>query len=574
MKQLGGVSVAFFMLLAQAAFAAGPEIMPVKDIKPGMKGYGLTVFQGTKPEKFEIEVVGVLWNNEPHQDLIVVRSSHPTLSHTGICGGMSGSPIYIEGKLIGAASRFFKLFPKDLLTGVTPIERMIADGTRPANPQANSKDLDSIPPKKPGTGSSYEQIPLPFTVSGVGPKTEGWLNEQLSPFGVQVMRGGSGSLARNGVDDSPGDLQPGDAFGVQLMRGDIEFDSGGTVSYRDGNLILGFGHPFFSAGDIEMPMTTAQVYTVMSSLQRSDKMQIALKEVGAITIDRQSCVAGEMGRKVKMIPFVIRTHNALTGAKEEFNCEMIWHKFLSPLLFNFAMNNAVESAESSMLANSVDLQMKVWIDGRKEPVVFKETFANSSGPSNFGMSLPVLALAGNPFSAVRFSRIEADLEVTHERRTAEIEAAWLDVNEVKPGETVKATVMLRPYNREAERFVVSITVPKNLPDETYDLDIAAGGQVEPDAASPKNVEDLVRLLEAKYKASDLVTVLELGTIGTRQEGKSLRQLPFSVFGTLFSSTSAGITIAPDTLRLVTPTPYVLSGRKSLKIKVSTTKGGE
>ena len=559
-------------LIAVLALAGGQEILSVKDIKPGMKGYGLTVFEGTVPEKFEFEVVGILHNDfGPKQDTIVVRSSHPVLSHTGICGGMSGSPMYIEGRLIGAASHFFKLFPKDLLTGVTPIERMIADGKRPANPAAEATEGSGVPGPKKTNGASHEPIPLPFFVSGVGPRTEALVRQFFEPYGIEVLRGGSGGMDAEDPN-APSDLQPGDAFGVQLMRGDIEIASGGTVTYREGSFLLGFGHNFFGGGDILMPMTTARVFTVMSSLQRSDKMQVALREVGALTIDRQSCVAGEMGRKAPMIPLVVRTRNASTGQAEEFRCEMMRHKILSPALFNFALSNAIESAESTILPTTVDLSTKVWLEGRKEPIALKETYAIEVGPTNYYMPFPVVMLANNPFAAVKLERIEADAEVTHEKRTADIEAAWLDVNEVKPGGEVNLTVVVRPYNREPERFVVPLRVPANLPDEVYDLEVGGGSQTEPDAAAPKNVEDLVRLLQAKYRASDLVTVMELGTIGTRQEGKALRQLPFSVFGTLFASASAGITVVPDTLRIVTPTKFVLNGKKALKIKV-TTKGG-
>lgn len=576
MKQRWALLVLTAALIAPPFAFAGTEIMPVKDIRPGMKGYGLTVFQGTKPEKFEFEVIGILPNYKPHYDVILVRNSHPTLAHTGNFHGMSGSPMYIDGKLIGAFALGFQTFPKDLIGGVTSIEAMIADGSRAANPTVNEPPLPLESPAKGKSSDlpSLRPLKLACSVSGFNPRSLALINDCFGKeLGNVEFRAGGASSASYEAKVSNADLQPGDAFEVQFMRGDMTIEGGGTVTQREGNRILGFGHYLFMWGDIEIPIVTSRVLAIPASLEDTSRMSIGVQEIGVLTTDRRSCVAGELGRKAPMTPISIRTRNTLTGATEEIKCEIIRHKRVAPALINIALSNVLENFETSALPATTRLSLKIWIDGRKEPISLEDVFAGNSGPYDFMMAFPVNALASNPFSTVKFSKVEADLEITHERRTADIEAVWLDLNEVRAGEKVSVTVVLRPFGRETERISYPVTIPSNLPGETYDLEIGAGNQIEPDASSPKNVEDIIRLLEARYRSTDLVTVMELGTIGTRQEGKALRKLPFSVFGTLLASSAAGVTVAPDTMRVVTPTKYVLNGRKSLKIKV-TDKGGD
>jgi len=557
------------LLFFAAPVFAGDEILPVSEIRAGMKGYGLTVFEGTRIERFDVEVVGVLRNFEPHMDLIVVRCDHPLLEHTGICGGMSGSPVYLEGKLVGAASRFFKLFPKDLLAGVTPIERMLEDAHRPLRPEAAAAPPPPNAPKKAGAAIGFERIPAPLFVSGLGPRAQRALAEGLEGLGldVQLVAGGVGGGAAGDWDTPDLDLGPGSAFGVQLVRGDLDISSGGTVTWREGDRILGFGHPFFGAGAFGCPVTTANVFTVMSSQQRSDKMQVTGREMGALEIDRISCVAGRLGKKVEMLPVTLRTRNLSTDARETFRFESIRHPLFTPLFLNVSLLGALESAESTMESSTARVRVSMRMRGREEPVVLEDTVSEPAGIGTGRPGTALLRLWNNPFGELGCESVEADVEVLHERKTAEIQAVWVDQAEAAAGEEVTLVVLLRPYAGDAVRREVRFQLPANLPPETYSIEVSGGRETAPDAAEPESVEGLLSYLQAQYRGSDLVTVVELGTIGTRQEGKVLRKLPLSVFGTLLSAESAGVTIAPDTLRVVTPTEYVLSGKKSVNLKI-------
>jgi hypothetical protein len=363
------------------------------------------------------------------------------------------------------------------------------------------------------------------------------------------------------------DLKPGSAFGVQLVRGDLEIASGGTVTWKDGDQLVGFGHPFFGAGRFECPVTTANVYTVMSSFQRSDKMQVAGRDLGSLEIDRLSCVAGRLGKKAEMLPVTVRTKNLSTGASETFRFESIRHPFFTPLFLNVALVGALESAESTMESNTARVRVALRIEGKADPVVLEDAVHEAGGIDTGRPGTALLRLWDNPFGELRIESVEADVDVLHERRTAEIQAVWVDQAEAAAGEEVTLVVLLHPYDGETVRREVRFRLPANLPPETYSIEVSGGRETAADAAEPETVEGLLDWLEAQYRGSDLVTVVELGTIGTRQEGKALRKLPLSVFGTLLSAESAGVTIAPDTLRVVTPTEYVLSGKKSVNLKV-------
>jgi len=299
--------------------------MKLADVKPGMKGYALTVFHGTKPEPFDIKVVAILKQFLPKQDVILIRAEDPRVEHSGIVSGMSGSPVYIDGKLVGAIA-YAWAFAKEPLGGVTPIENMLAERSRPRrrspdHPEIAQADLPAEPgearglPTLAGGGTGTEprlvRASVPLSLSGFTARTFAELTDELRPVGlVPVQAGGGGGRGTSAAASGPGRVEPGSAIGVELVRGDMNMVGTGTVTWTDGQTILAFGHPMFGIGEVYLPMVDAEIHTFMPSMAQSFKMSSPLHEVGVLMQDRSSCIVGSMEAHTSMMPVEVR----VTGA--------------------------------------------------------------------------------------------------------------------------------------------------------------------------------------------------------------------------------------------------------------------
>ncbi|HET6204773.1 MAG TPA: hypothetical protein VFI25_18420 [Planctomycetota bacterium] len=562
----------------------GDKPFPLAKVKPGMRGYMRTVLRGSTIEQFDLEVIDVLPRFLPREDVVLVRVlgkssvSGQEIEHIGILHGMSGSPVYLqdpedgEWKCLGALAFGFSGFPKDPITGITPLETMLRERDRPLSPDplAGGSKEPTPPSGKPGGGAGLRPLATPVFLSGFSRRAAEFLAKDLEPCGLSVVQGGAGRF-------DPGakiEIEPGGSIGVQLMRGDLDASGTGTVTWRDGDSVLAFGHPMLQGGEWPMPVTSAWVHTVVADLSFAYKMSSPVAEAGSLLRDQQSAILCQLGRPTPLVPFDIHVRNSRTGWKQDYAVEVVRHPGFTTSLLMSALLSCAESAEPVTGFATVQSKIRIELEGRAEPIELQDLSALSSGIASPMMLTAVPRLLQNPFGKVEIRRIVADVEVVPERRTAEIQAAWTDVNEIEAGRDVTLTIVLRPYDRPDEKVNVTFTLPANLPEDTYEIEVGAGRTTEPDAPEPKNVEDLLRWLKGQYLSSDLLTVVELGTIGTKQEGRSLRKLPFSVFGTLLSSASAGVTIAPDTLRVVTKTGYVLAGKKTVRIKVKNPGGGQ
>ncbi|MFP4687594.1 MAG: peptidase S55 SpoIVB, partial [bacterium] len=277
------VITVFFVLAVSESYArTGADTLPVAGIEAGMEGYGRTVFSGTRIDTFAVKVLGVLENVMPGQDLILIRAESDTLHHTNIMSGMSGSPIYIGGRLIGALAYGWS-FGKDPIAGVTPIENIL-----------KSRQIEYSEPE------GARRIVTPLIASGFSSAGLESLSENLRARGmpVEIMTGGSDKKEKTSAE-----LEAGSAVGVQLVRGDLNLAAIGTVTHVDNEgRVYAFGHPFLNAGQIDFPMTAASVETTFASLQSSFKIASPLQPLGAITEDRQASIVGELGRQPEMIP--------------------------------------------------------------------------------------------------------------------------------------------------------------------------------------------------------------------------------------------------------------------------------
>src|SRR5690242_16521868 len=304
-----------FPLLALVAFLAAlclnpgilgapqqPEILPLSQVHPGMPGYAYTIFAGDQIEKFDLEVIGVLDNFlGPKQSIILVQLKGPKVEHTGVVAGMSGSPVYLDGKLAGALSLKLGIFTKEPIAGVTPIQDVLNPPSQAAPAQASTQQLGL--PSEASTrtglpsGSALEPIETPLVFSGFHPAALQQFANQLQGYGFVAAQGGTASPR---PDD--GRLVAGDMAGMVLVQGDASINSACTVTAVQADRVYLCGHPFLSLGDIQIPMARSRVVTTLSSDLASTKIVNVGGSIGTITGDHLTAVTGKLGAPPAMIP--------------------------------------------------------------------------------------------------------------------------------------------------------------------------------------------------------------------------------------------------------------------------------
>lgn len=562
---------------AVASKKPAPEILPLSEVRPGMKGYGLSVFQGSKVEKFNVEVISVLPKYWGDKDIIMVRVTHPVTDHALIIHGMSGSPIYFDGKLAGALSLGFSGLPKDPIAGITPIEYMLADKDQPW--ENEDAFLPPLPPESP-----FRYCRTPLMVSGIPPQAFPELKKFFEPLGFTVVAGGAGRMA---LDEDLA-IEPGGSVGITLLSGDINFDGIGTVSYVHGKDVLVFGHMMFNGGQIELPMTTAWVHTVIADQSYSFKMASSAKTVGCMLKDRTTSCYGELGKAPPMAPLTVEVENAQTNKKKTFNFEMARHPLYTPYIVAQIPGYCVQLAEAGD-SKDTTIEYSVHLKFEGFPVVeLNDVYVST--PVGFsrggGFEETLFELIGNSFRKVRLERADVKMTIVHRRLGATIEGVWPETRRVKPGESLKLTVHLRPYNKEAVKETIEVPIPAGMPDGEFEIAVMGGreatGGMDMQAMvmallrgggggreEPQSFEELLDRIRRRQPADRLIAQVELPTLGVRHKDKKLENLPGSIFVNLVSNASAGLRIERDLLRIHRETDWVIEGRKSVKFEVRT-----
>ncbi len=547
------------VLLVLPIGSPGADPIPIlksSEVRSGMKGYGLTVFRGSAIERFEVEVIDVLRNAMPKQDMILIRCSHPVLERAKVIAGMSGSPIYLEGKLVGALAYGWG-FSVDPIAGVTPIENMLADLARPLEEQA------SAPARRGDALGGTHLVPVrtPVMMSGFTGMTVEHFRAELESWGLMPMAGGSGS----GREGEKLTLVPGAAIGVQLMRGDLDMTGIGTVTWVEGDQVLAFGHPMMQMGELSLPITTAWIHDVLPSQQRSFKFGSPVEVVGRLTQDRQSCVAGKTGEASRMVPVDIRIVNEKTRAVSTFRMEVADHRDFTPVLIRMAVSNSMAATEPPVSEEVVRTSILLRTERHGEvsyggsAAGFDAALAAALGPAG--------ALLNNRFERVRLQSASVEVSVLHERRIAEIQAAWLEAAEFHRGEEAAVSLELRPFNGPAVRRSLSFRVPANLPDGGYELLLSGGSAVNVPAAAPRSAAEMMRVLKRPFASTQVVAVMPLPSIGLTFEGRTLPNLPISVFGTFLAGDSGEVGVQQDALRTALDTEWIIVGERRVILRV-------
>lgn len=576
-------SLLLCLLLPLVLRASPPELMPVDDIRPGMLGIGKTVFAGTEIEEFEVEILAVLKNNGQHGDAIMakVTGGPLPLEKVGVVAGMSGSPIYIDGKLIGALAFGQTFETEPMIAGITPIHEMLADAARV--PTTTGEPV-AWPEADPDGLWNTVPIQAPLLVSGGDSRLLPLIREELSAFSVVPVQGGSATGAM--LQEFSPELEPGSSVGVQLVRGDMNMTAVGTVTYRDEGRILAFGHPMFWAGDVNWPMTSAYVHFVWSNQLIPFKVASPLHAVGAITQDRRTGIFGTLGASPKMIPLEVSlTSTDGQWPDRRYTFEVIDHDAFTPMLLGLAGINAVLAAEGPMGKATVTTQATIQF--QDHPPLELQHVATSDQElllSVLKAFAPLDAVLKNPFAPVTLEQVSVEMTVTHDIRSAELVGVQIEHDVVQAGETLDVMMTLRPYGDEPALTIVEpITVPEILQNELVQLvvcDANASTMLDVGRAAekyqPRSVDHLIRLLNERMQANQIVVSLLHIQPGLVVEGRELPSPPLSMLTLMGASrrasTHTSMTRGRILLRKQIPTSYVVNGCAALPLRVNHSGG--
>jgi len=441
-----------------------PEILPLSQVRPGMQGYAYTIFAGDQIEKFDLEVLGVLNNfMGPKQSIILVQLKGPKVEHTGVVAGMSGSPVYLDGKLAGALSLSLGIFAKEPIAGVTPIQDVL-NPPPSAVAEAPMQHLGlptevSINAGLPSS-AALQPIETPLVFSGFQRTTLQQFAGQLQSYGLVATQGGT-------TTPSPQDahLVAGDMAGMVLVQGDASINSACTVTAVEGDRVYLCGHTFLNLGDVQLPMARSRVVTTLSSQLQSTKIVNVAGSIGTITTDHLTAVTGKLGVPPPMIPLDLVVHALHSEKKLHF--ELINHPKLTPLLVAITTLNGLTQNPVYGEGTTLHLTGEIRLQGHP-PVEIENTFAPSDSltPDGFPIALTMqnvfARIFSNTFEPAKVDGITLHVESVPGRKSFSIESAWLEKGEAAPGETLRVRVLLRPYRGAPQVQETTVRVPEQV----------------------------------------------------------------------------------------------------------------
>ena len=440
------------------------ETLPLSQVRPGMEGYAYTIFAGDHIEKFDLEVIGVVDNFlGPKQSIILVQLKGPKVEHTGVVAGMSGSPVYLDGKLAGALSLKLGVFTKEPIAGVTPIQDVL---NPPPSAAAEFPRQQFGVPTEPAasTGlsldSALEPIETPLVFSGFQPATLQQFASQIRGYGLVATQGGT-------TTPSPQDshLVPGDMAGMVLVQGDASINSACTVTAVESDRVFLCGHPFLNLGDVQIPMARSKVVMTLSSDLASTKIVNVAGPIGTITSDHLTAVTGKLGAPPPMIPLDLSLRGANSEKKLHF--EIVNHPKLTPLLVGLTTFNGLTQNSAYGEGTTLHFRGEIRLQGHA-PVEIENTFApgDSLAPDGFPIALTMQNVFGrlfsNTFEPAKVDGISLHVESVPGRKSFSIESAWLEKGEAAPGEMLRVRVLLRPYRGAPQIEETTVRIPEQV----------------------------------------------------------------------------------------------------------------
>lgn len=599
--------------LALIRLPAAASQMGVDEIRPGMVGTGRTVFDGTRVEEFKVHVLGVLENViGAHRNLILARLEGGPLANTGVIAGMSGSPVYIEGRLVGAVSYALGSFSKEPIAGITPIAEM-TDSTRfsdvrPAGARvrvefpltrenltaAFRRALNWNRPfadrpadtqligatavagiEGSGIATLLRPIATPLVMSGFQPDLADALGSAFRDQGFVPVAGGA-APAHAGEQPFEGPLKPGDAIGVMLVSGDLQLGGTGTVTYIDGDRVYAFGHPLYNLGPTEFPMTRAYVYTVLPSLFSSMKLSTTGEVIGTFMQDRATAIAGRLGPGPQMIPVTL-TLESDQAPKRTFHFGLVNDQMFTPLMASAAITNTLASYERQYGSATFHVGGTARVKNH-DGITFDNVFSGdqpSVGAATY-VAAPIAALLGNDYEKVDLEGVDLTISSVEEPKTATLERVWLDDQRPRAGRTTPLKVLLRTYRGEEILRTIPIAIPANA-SGSLSIMVADGsrlGQIEQREArspQPRSVAQMIRTLNKARRNSTLYVKLLGSEPGAVVNGELLSSLPPSVLGVIEADRSGGNVNPLHNATLgewEIPTEHAVNGLRTLTLTVS------
>ena len=565
--------------------AASTPFMAPDDLSRGMRGMGKTVFQGTTIDTFEVEILGVQRHRlGPGQDLILARLSGGPLEETGVIRGMSGSPVYIDGRLIGAVAYGWP-YSKVPICGITPIHEMIQVMDRSLEPPPESGkvwtppavDLEGTARLKDIVGDlrttgpiTLEPLGTPVWITGFTPAAGKILQDLLGPLGLHPVATPGGEAPADALVR----LEPGAALGVQLIAGDLSATGIGTLTYMDGERIIGFGHPMMLTGATDMPMTGAYIHDIIPSRFFSFKLGAATAPVGAVRQDRATAIAGLVGPVPAMLPIEVQVRSA-AGA-ETFHFQVLRHQNLTPGLTRTVLLGALESAEKLLGAATLHLRAAIRL-GRT--VQREQVYSGPAAILTAALEAtrPLDALSRTRFSGIHLDGLSFSVELTENIETAQVRGLRVENRVLRPGETLALQVTLQPYRQPPVEQEVEIALPAEISSGPLFLRAGSGaagegweGERRPDAFQPRTAQHLLEVLDYHERNDELIVELYRQEESLTVDGRELPGLPPSARFILEQGNSSG-RLGPVHGRVIqrqrVRTDYVLSGEQSLELMV-------
>ena len=603
------LSVLLIALLANIAIAQdppkAPELFPLEDLRPGMKGTAKTVFSGSGTEEFGVEILGVLPGFPgPRQSAIIARLSGGNVEKTGVFAGMSGSPVYIDGKIVGAIAFSFP-FSKEPIAGITPIKQMVelfnkgSEGLRPKEPRVVSfsqlagTDWKPNLPKPavstvklvtaapfnlplPLFGQQMSPIATPLVFSGISQETLSAFTPQLVESGMLPVAGVGGAAAITPLAEVNGNTFPaGSSISVQLVRGDYSLAAAGTVTMRDGDRIYAFGHPFLSLGASDMPMSESSVVTVISNMNNSFKLAVPGRMVGSISQDRASGIYGLLRQAPKMIPVKVNLHTS-RDKTDTYNYELANDSFLTPLLLNITLFNTITSSERALGDSTISVKGEIKVKGQESILIDRRFSANNSPILAAGsIAAPVSSLLTSGFDDVQLDGITLDISSTETKYAGTLERITVDRTEVRRGDKIEVQAYVR--TESGKQFVqrIPVQIPSDATEGQLLVFVGDGGALQEGSPSkafvPQDLSQLVKAINTVKKSDRLYVKIFRITNGAVIGTSELPSLPPSMVATLNSDrTSGGYTptvLSPLYEMELPPAEFVISGQQLIAIDV-------
>lgn len=592
--------LAVAILLGAAGFApATLQTIPVSEIRAGMRGYGLSVFRGTEPERFDVEVIDVLHNFRPDQDLVLIKTPHPLLDRAGSVAGMSGSPIFLDGRMVGAYA-YGWAFGKDPVAGVTPIANMLHELTRPLlvpgapgapplpntpmaqrrktrRPSHTARERDALyalteharARSRPTDG--FVPAATPLLVGGLPPKVAELLRERVAPLGLEVLEAaGSGARPQN---KTPAKYVNGGSVAVTLLRGDVQATAVGTVTYVDGRRAVAFGHPMLDAGELALPTATARVLHVLASERSSFKIAEALEPLGSMVHDRQSAIVVDADVRARTIPIDIHLDGLPGVPRPHWRVEAASHRLLTPALVMTALASALGASINDTTETMFRAESVVTFKKYGPQRVVDEGFAALGVGQPLALSrlrlFELLAVGlDNPFERATIERIDVKLGVRFGRDVSELLGAQLAKDELDPGEPARLVLTLRALDGPVEQRIVEVPLSDTLAGEQLELQVGPGNQLDFEQPLPTSLADLLQAVRTGLPSTTLAISIVRKGRGVSLSGHVVRNLPGSALDTLATARDTKRSTTFTTERhLALPLGRVVVGTAKLGLSV-------